>query len=163
LMRPSTSARADRVEYCAAFPPLCNPSPKHMDRPSKHQRQCSPSRRVNKFRPNTERDIEQLLSLLRDPSFCQSRVYNDSSANPIPKTIRCDSEPSPEPQPATDKPASGREIITSSTSACSLDSSLSDDSTRALDCAFVGKRCQNFEADRDHPSVRAESSSVKSS
>jgi hypothetical protein len=156
LKGTSTRTRVDKLEHCLS-PLLRIPSPKHKRRSSKHQRELSHSRRVNIF--ITDKDIEQLLSLLRDPSFCRSSVSHD--ANPIPQTIMCDSDSSPElQQPTTDKQAPGQEIIKSPSSECSLDSSLSDDSTRPLDCEFVGKRSENLEADRGHFFLRAESSSV---
>jgi hypothetical protein len=156
-----TNTRVNKLEHCDRSSLLLNPSAKHMHRPSKHQRKLSPSHPINKFIRG--KDIEQLLSLLRDPSFCQTSANHDSPSKPIPKTIMCDSEPSPELQPTTDKPASGQKIITRSTSACSLDSSLSDNSTRALDFKLVRKPCESCEADRGHSFRKAESPSIKSS
>ena len=149
---------------------LFHRSTKHCGPSSKQKRKHSPSRNVNKLK--TDKEIDQLLSLLRDPSFCCSSLRDPSlcgsggsranQVHQIPTAILCDFVLCPQRRQATDKQTSAQEISTSiPTSRCTnLNLSLSVDAIRSLDREFGWKRSESREADRGNILQRTASSSL---
>lgn len=172
-------ARVDKMENSLSSK-LFHRSTKHCGASSKQKRKHSPCRNVNKLK--TDKEIDQLLSLLRDPSFCGSSHRDPSlcgsslrdqslcgsgcsranQVQQIPAAILCDFVLCPQRRQATDKQTSAHEIITSiPTSRCTnLNLSLSVDAIRSLDREFGWKRSESREADRGNILQRTASSSL---
>jgi mRNA-degrading endonuclease HigB of HigAB toxin-antitoxin module len=149
--------------------------PKHIRPSSEHSRKTWPSKTgiVKRFKP--EKEIEQLLALLRDPSFCSQGVCHENPAHPIPASILCNSVPSLDRHQATNKQMPGQEMnppifhCTSQDSfgldsSSSLDSlSFGDKKTQSLDRAFGGKRPKSLashEAHRNYLFLRTASANM---
>lgn len=142
--------------------------PKHMLPSSAHSQKTWPSTpgNVTKFKPDKE--IEQLLALLRDPSFCSQGVSHESPVHPIPTAILCDSVPSLDRQQATNQQMSGQEMNPPISRCTSLDSSSldslspGDGKSQSPDRTFGGKRRESLashEAHRNYLFLRTASAS----